>query len=272
MNKISKLIKRSIQYAFSIIAGLSTIAGLWGYTVKDINADLSWWKWGLILCAVFVVLAIGIYFLLKMASHGAYSTYINGKPVVIKIGDIFEESGWKVIPCNERFDTEVDDHIIAHNTLNGKMIDNHIEDIEALRAAIDMAATDKSKFIPHTAKGRTVYPLGRLIPYNDFLMLAFSHFDENETAYIGIGEYEQLLIRMWAEMRRVYAAKPINLPLIGGGVTTINGLPEKNYTELLKCMLCTLRSSKFQADRGITIVLTQDVIDQIDMNAIKEEF
>ena len=49
MNNINKLlIERSFQHAFSIIAGLSTIAGLWGYTIKDINDDLSWWKWGII--------------------------------------------------------------------------------------------------------------------------------------------------------------------------------------------------------------------------------
>lgn len=272
MKRIPKLIKRSIRYAFNFIGGLSTIAGLWGYTVKDINPNFSWLKWGLILCVVFVVLSIGIYLFLRESGHRAYSTVINGKPVVIKVGDIFEETGWKVIPCNERFDTEVDDHIIAHNTLNGKMIDNYVDDVEKLKETINNAAHDSSRFVPHNVNEKTVYPLGRIIPYKDFLMLAFSHFDENETAYIGIGEYEQLLIRMWVEIRRVYAVKPINLPLIGGGVTTINGLPEKNYSELLKCMLCTLRSSKFQADQGITIVLSQDVIDQIDMNMIKEEF
>lgn len=272
MKRIPKLIKRSFRYAFAFISGLSTIAGLWGYTVKDINEDFSWWKWGLIICGVFVVLSIVIYLFLRKSGHRAYSTVINGKPVVIKIGDIFEEAGWKVIPCNERFDTEVDDHIIAHNTLNGKMIDNYVDDVEKLKETINNAAYDSSRLVPHNVNEKTVYPLGRIIPYKDFLMLAFSHFDENETAYIGIGEYEQLLIRMWVEIRRVYAAKPINLPLIGGGVTTINGLPEKNYSELLKCMLCTLRSSKFQADQGITIVLSQDVIDQIDMNMIKEEF
>lgn len=272
MNKISKLIKRSIQYAFSIIAGLSTVAGLWGYTVKDINEDLSWWKWGIILLGIFALLTAIIYISLKKLSHKAYRTEINGKPVIIKTGDIFKDTGWKVIPFNERFDTVVDDHIIAHNTLNGKMIDYHVDDIEKLNAVISDAASEKSTFMPQTIKGRKVYPLGRLISYDDFLMLSFSHFDENETAYIGIGEYEQLLIRMWEEMRRVYAAKPINIPLIGGGVTTINGLPEKNYTELLKCILCTLRSSKFQADQGITVVLTQDAIDKIDMNVIREEF
>ncbi len=207
-----------------------------------------------------------------ITAHRSYKTTINGKPVVIKTGDIFKEPGWKLIPCNERFDTEVNDRIIAHNTLNGKMIDDHIDDLEALNTAIRAAADDKSAFGPHMAKGKLVYPLGRLIPYKDFLMLSFSHFDENETAYIGVGEYEQLLIRMWVEMRRVYAAKRINIPLIGAGVTTINGLPEKNYTELLRCVLCTLRSSMFQADQGVTIVLTRDSIGQIDMNAIKEEF
>lgn len=272
MNNINKLIERSFQHAFSIIAGLSTIAGLWGYTIKDINDDLSWWKWGIILLGIFAILSVIIYLLLKILSHRAYHTEINGKRVLIKTGDIFQESGWKVIPFNERFDTKVDDHIIAHNTLNGMMIDNYVDDVEKLKAVINDADNEKSTFVPHMVAGKKIYPLGRLIPYEDFLMLSFSHFDNNETAYIGIGEYEQLLMRMWEEMRRVYAAKPINLPLIGGGVTTINGLPEKNYTELLKCMLCTLRSSKFQADQGITIVLTQDVIDKIDMNVIREEF
>lgn len=272
MKQIPRTIKRSLTYAFTIITGISTIVGLWGYTVKDINPDLSWWKWGLILLGGFIILALFIFIILKKASHRAYSTSINGKPVTIKVGDIFAETGWKLIPCNERFDTQVDDRIIAHNTLNGKMIDDHVTDIEDLRSVIIAAKDGSSEFIPFTKGGKTVFPLGRLIPYKDFLMLAFSHFDENDTAYIGIGEYEQLLLRMWAEVRRVYAAKPVSLPLIGGGVTTIKGLPEKNYTALLKCMLCTLRSSKFQPDQGLTIILTQDVIDQIDMNEIKEEF
>lgn len=58
VNKTQKLIVRSFQYAFSVIAGLSTIAGLWGYTIKDINEDLSWWKWGIILLGIFAILSV----------------------------------------------------------------------------------------------------------------------------------------------------------------------------------------------------------------------
>ena len=272
MKRIPSIIRRSVQYAFSIIAGASAVAGLWGYTVRDISDKLEWWHWLLVIVGVFIALSIGIYFIIRAFSHRSFTTKINGKPVVIKVGDLFEAIGWKLIPCNERFDTQVDDTIIAHDTLNGKMIDSHISDMDDLKRIIAEAVNDNSPLKGKKENGRFVYPLGRVIPYQDFLMVAFSHFNEQNKAHIGIGEYEQLLIRMWAEIRRVYAAKPITIPLIGAGITDVEGVPEKNYTEFLKCILCTLRSSKFQPDKGITIVVTEDAMDKIDMNAIREEF
>lgn len=109
-----------------------------------------------------------------------------------------------------------------------------------------------------------------MISYKDYLLLAFSHFDKNETAYIDVGEYETLLFRMWSELRNVYMGKSISIPLLGGGVTTIKGKSEKNYTELLRCMLCTLRNSQFQPTQGITIVLTKSVMDKIDIVVYNE--
>lgn len=265
-------IKKSVQYSFSIVAGLSTIAGIWGYTVKDINPHWQWWKWGLILVVVFIVLSGIIYAIIRSLAHKPYKTSINGKPVEIKTGDLFAEKGWKVIPFNDRYDTQVDDVIIAHNSLNGKMIDSHVNDLKSLNDTILAAVNDTSEFKPKTVGGKATFPLGRLIAYGDFLMLSFSHFDKQNRAYIEIGEYEQMLIRMWAEMRRVYAAKHIVLPLIGSGITTIAGMPQKNYTEMLKCILCTLRGSHFQPDQGISVILTEEAMSNIDMSIIKEEF
>ena len=272
MKRLSRTIKMSIQYSFSIIAGLNTIAGLWGYAIKDINSSWSWWKRGLVLLVALIVLSAIIYGIICLSKHKPYRTVINGKSVEIMVGDLFSETGWKVIPFNDRFDTQVDDIIIAHNSLNGKMIDTYVSNMDELKTAIRSAPNDASKFKPVLSGDNYIYPLGRLIPYNDFLMLSFSHFDDQNQAYIGIGEYEQMLIRMWSEMRRVYAAKPISIPLIGTGITTIEGVSEKNYTELLKCILCTLRGSKFQPDQGIRIVLTNEAMEQIDMSIIKEEF
>ena len=44
---------------------------------------------------------------------------INATDVIIKYGDIFTQPGVKVIAFNEYFDTQVDDHVIAANSLNG---------------------------------------------------------------------------------------------------------------------------------------------------------
>ena len=271
--KIPVILKRSFQYSFAVVTLINTVAGVIGFTIRDFNEKLTWWHCLLILIAAYVVFTIPIYFAIRAYQHRSYKTKINGKPVTIKVGDLFEEPGWKVIPFNEYFDTQVDDRIIAHNSLNGMMIDDHIGNkLQDLNLAIEDAASASSKFLPMEVNGRKRYPLGRIIPYDSFLMLAFTHFDDQSIAYIGVGEYEQLLIRMWVEMRRVYMGKEIAFPLIGTGVTTIEGTTEKNYTELLRCMLCTLKSSKFQPQKGITIVLQADAMDQIDMNAIREEF
>lgn len=272
MKKIPVTIKKSLQYSFSIIAGASTITGIWGYTLKDFNEQLQWWQCGIILLVFFVIVSVIIFFILDKSKHKAYNTTVNGISVKIKVGDIFDEIGLKVIPFNERYDTEVDNIIIAHNSLNGKMIDKYVKDIEDLKSKIKLAQTDNSPLKPTRKNGKEIYPLGRIITYEDFLLLAFSHFNEKNEAYIGIGEYEKLLICMWSEIRRTYAARPIIIPLLGGGLTTIEGVQEKNYTEFVKCMLCTLRSSKFQPKEGITIILTKDAIEKIDMNLIKEEF
>ena len=277
LKKIPKTAKKSIQYSFSIIAGLNTIVGIWGYTIKDINNinpqwQLLWWECGLILLCAFIVLAIIFYCAFHLDRHRAYETTINGKTVVIKTGDIFEEEGWKVIPFNDRYDTQVDDVIIARNTLNGKMIEEHVKDLSDLKNTIESAANDASALKPKLSAGRRVYPLGRLIPYKDFLMLSLSHFDNQNRAFISTGEYEQMLIHLWSEMRRVYAAKPIAIPLIGGGITTIEGEPQKNYTEILKCILCTLRRSHFQPEQGIRIILTKELMKKIDINVIAEDF
>ena len=262
------IIKKSAKYAFAIVTGISTVASLCNYTLRDFGST-SFGVSALILFASYVVLWCGIFFWYFRERHKPYETKINGKRVQICIGDIFKEKGLKLIPFNERFDTQVDDIIIAHRTLNGMMVDFYVHDVESLVQHIENAGNDKTN-LKRNKKG--VYPLGRIIAYKDFLMLAFTHFDSENKAYINISEYEQVLLRMWSEIRRVYAGKEVILPLLGSGITNIDGAPCKNYTELLKCMLCTLKRSNFQPTSGIKIILTKDAINQIDMNKLREVF
>lgn len=266
------LLKQSALYSYMFITGISTMTGILGYTVKDVFKDISWWLCGLILLSLFFIVSLIIYIILIILNRKGISTTINGVNICIKNGDLFNIDGLKIIPFNERFDTKVDDIIISHDSLNGQMIDKYIEDLKDLNKAIRDAKKDSSKLVPEKVGENYVYPLGRIIKYNDYLMLSMSHFDAQNRAYINIHEYETMLSNMWDEIRRVYAGKKIVMPLIGSGITTINGVKEKNNTILLKCILCTLRRSRFQPKNGIEIILTQDTIDKIDLVRIKEEF
>lgn len=272
MKLISSIVKKSIHYAFSIVTIASTIASLCGYSIRDINKGFHWWQWLIFLILSFIGLSIIVYFSICALRHRSFFTKINGKSVIVKVGDIFEAEGWKLIPCNERFDVQVDDKVIAHNTLNGTMIDRYVTNLSELKTTIAEAQNDNSLLKGKKTNEQIIYPLGRIIPYRDFLMLAFSHFDKQNKAYIEIGEYEMLLFRMWVEIRRIYAAKPIVIPLLGTGITNIEGMQEKDYTQFLKCILCTLKRSGFQPEKGITIILTTEAMEKVDMNVIRSEF
>lgn len=265
--------KHSVHIAFDIVAGISTIVGIWGFTLRDISEKMAWWQCLLILIAAFLIISVICRGIIEGKKHQSYETSIHGKKVVIKEGNIFEEDGLKVIPFNEYFDTLVDDIVISSRSLNGKMIKDYVSDIEELNQTIISAKNDVVSIgCPVDVDGRSRYPLGRIIKYQGFAMLAFSHFNAQNEAYISIGDYEKCLFNMWRELRRVYASEHIVIPLIGSGITTIEGVQTKNNTELLKCILCSLRGSKFIPDNGVTIVLTKETINEIDMNRIREEF
>lgn len=119
-----------------------------------------------------------------------------------------------------------------------------------------------------TKAGKICYPLGRIIVYQDYLLLAFSHFENNQ-AKLSHNDYEICLRAMWNEISRVYANKPIAIPLLGGGITRIT---DKNEFNLLRCILCTLKTSNAPIYQPITIVLTRETIDKINLYDIKKIF
>lgn len=266
------IIKKSLYYSFAIVTGISTIASILGYSLKDLFKNHEIMKSSLTLIIIFLIVSSIIILILFVLNHKGFTTVINGKEIAIRNVNIFTVPGLKVIPFNERFDTKVDDVVISHDSLNGIMIDNHVTSIDDLNNEIKKASDEKVELAPIKKKNMIIYPLGRIIKYNDFLMLAMSHFDNQNQAYINANEYESMLTNMWYEIRRVYAGKKIVIPLIGSGITTMTGIKEKNNTMLLKCMLCTLKRSRFQPKNGITIVLTDEAMKSIEMVKIKEEF
>jgi hypothetical protein len=195
---------------------------------------------------------------------------IRGINVTVKQGDIFRADGWKLIPFNEYFDTQVDDVIIAKSSLNGIFIEKYVTSIEDLKSAI--AVDDRSPLPRHASPDgtKTRYELGTVKTYQDsYMLLALTHFNEQHEAHTNRAEYEQTLRAMWKEIGRVYAGKPITIPLIGAGLTRLDDMATKPNAELLKCIICTLQTSTVTFNAPITILLTENALKTINLYELK---
>ena len=264
--------QKSISIALAVIASISTVCSVIGFSIRDIHQSLSWWICLIILLIAYVILTVIIRIIIERVNRRPVSLSVNGNQVEIKTGDIFSEKGLKLIPFNEYFDTTVDDVIISKSTLNGMFLTQYINDIYALKKSIENAANEKTELTAEKANGRLKYPLGRIILYNEYLLLSFSHFNEQNEAHIDVVDYEQCLFRMWNEIRRTYSGRAIVIPLIGSGITTFDGINKKDNVSLLKCILCTLKSSGVQLNNKVTIILTESVQKTINLDIIRKEF
>ena len=264
--------KDSISVGLAIFATVETF-----FAITNINLASCWgdWKWYEKLLCILLLFSFVVFiiFLLKNGKvKRGISININGITVNIKVGDIFKAKGWKIISFNEYYDTIVDDIIIAHNTINGKFIDNYVSDINELNKTIQNTDTDintnHKRFIKKSTK-RTAFPLGRIIVYkNEWMLLSFAHFDQNQV-HLTQKDYEECLRIMWNEISRIYANRQINVPLLGSGIARFDDAPNKSKSSLLKCMLCTLKNSRATINQPINILLTKEVLEELNIYELK---
>lgn len=145
---------------------------------------------------------------------------VEGSNVSIEVGDIFAQSGLKVIAFNEYFDTQVDNNIIAETSLNGIFIKSHLLiPVNELDEHIENYAFDDSELLDiveaRKEGKRKKYQLGTICVFKDFLLTAFSKFDENNKAVLTMPEYLEFLINFWDKVNNVYAQKSVSTTIFG---------------------------------------------------------
>lgn len=202
---------------------------------------------------------------------------INNSTLEIGIGDIFEESDFKVIAFNEYFDTQVDDIIIRKESLNGQYLIRNYPDVSALDALIsaDTHAQEHSEEDCDRKVGKTTkYKLGTIIKNQDYFLLAFTHFDKDNRAFLDIDDYISCLMNMWNECDIHYGGQTVVLPLLGSGITRFHGYENITDQELLELLIWTFKVSRirFQYPARVKILLTQNCMDKINLYEIKKRF
>ena len=272
MKKASFFDRRIVDHFLKIISVISTILSL---AVLFIDIPI---KCKFIFGWIFLGLLALIYLIIWYWSNNLNEIEINieGSKVTIKVGDIFQQSGLKAIAFNEHFDTQVDDKIIAEKSLNGIFIKKHLDSsVSDLDRYIENYSFEGNEVLERNlgrTLGKTVrYKIGTICPYKDYLLTAFSKFDENNRAQLTMPEYLEFLINFWDNVNKLYAQQNVSTPIFGSGITRIKGHKTISDEDLLKIMLWTFRISemRFKYPAKLTVVVHKAKIEKINLLDIK---
>lgn len=218
-----------------------------------------------------VVVLLLLYLAMWLSANRATfkSINIDGSPLEVKIGDIFQQGELRVINFNEYFDTIADDKLIAKTSLNGIFLEKHVQDI----AALDKAIEDDSHLAEMRISDNTNRPTGKKIQYElgsihvsgDNLLVAFSKFNKDDMAQLSMREYVNCLMTFWNEVDRVYAGRSVAIPLMGAGITRFKDA-NVSEQELLNLLIWSFKVSrvKFKHPAKVTIIIHESVKDKIN--------
>ncbi|GKV75916.1 hypothetical protein PEC106568_10900 [Pectobacterium carotovorum subsp. carotovorum] len=257
-----------LKYASGITGIIAAVVLFWDIPDKLKNPS------GIICIIILVIVYILIWF--KANKIKSIDLSVEGSTVTIKTGDIFTEQGFKVIAFNEYFDTKVDDRIISRNSLNGifinrymscsvEQLDEHIENYDFSREEILSVNTERS------SKKKQKYELGTICVWNEYLLTAFSKFNEYNEARLTMPEYLGFLINFWDRVNRVYAQQSVSVPIFGSGITRIKEHKNISDEDLLKIMLWTFRISemRFTHPAKLSIIVHNSKINKINLFALQ---
>lgn len=267
-----KGVRNKFWVYFSVISGILSFILLFNIVPEEYKECLKYFGY----LSFFTLIIIYLIIWYRANKLTSINIDIDGSNVNIKCGDLFSEDGLKTIAFNEYFDTIVDDKIISNKSLNGIFINKYFSGkIKELDDFI-VEKSDELDVINNQVNrrlgGKTVqFKLSTIFVYDEFILTAFSKFDEHNKATLTMPEYIEFLINFWDRVNRVYAQKTVSVPVFGSGITRIKEHKNISDEDLLKIMLWTFKLSemKFKHPAKLTIVIHKDKIGQINLFNIK---
>ena len=267
--KVPLFSKKVITKWLEIIAIISTIPSLFFISVEmPQNLQILY---AVITTLVLIILYVTIWICANLKRKTILT--INNSNIIIKFGDLFDQDGLKVISFNEYFDTKVDNKIIAESSLNGIYLSNNFNRNQIKKLDQEIANDTHLKSRENginngRTNGKKVrYKLGSVFLNGDFLLVAFSRFNDENMAELTLKEYVQSMISFWDEVNRIYAGRSVSIPLMGCGITRYKDVDDIQPQELLKIIVWTFRISriKFKHPATASIIIHDSLFDQIKL-------
>lgn len=172
-------------------------------------------------------------------------TIINGTNYSVKIlyGNIFDvKKGKKIIPFDECFTVNVGDkpeninpssvcgQYIQKYSLNKSIMDELIKKSHLQKLSTDSMYHNMNR-----------YESGKLVVNGDYLLMAFAKLDGSGKGYLSYNDYLKCLTVLWDEIDKYYGGEDVYIPILGSGVTRMDGSDDMTSQELLEIIITSYK-------------------------------
>lgn len=267
-----RLLDRQLSKKYlEVLTGISVVSSFVFYSITIPDCIKSQVGYSLLLSLLIIYLMMW-----KIANKQTETSLnINNSILQVKMGNIFNENGFKVIAFNEYFDTKVDNRIISETSLNGIYLKSKVENIKVLDELISNNTNLNKKVLESNEKRhdgkKKRYALGTIFQNDDYLLTAFSKFDEENRAYLTMQDYINCLLNFWNELDVLYAGRSVSIPLLGSGITRIRENITISEQELLELLIWSFKVSriKFSYPSQVSIIVHESIKDKINFYKLK---
>lgn len=258
------------------LAALSSCATLLGLTLlKGSFIENLQTSSGIIIFLSIILLCV-YYACIMSNKKSAVSFQLNQQfKLTIEKGDLFSKKGIIVIPVNEYFDTHVGDGIVSPSTVHGMFINRYFADnIAELENQIQRELENKeSKEHINRPIGREEkYELGTCINIklngNTYVLLALTHFDKDNHAYVDKREFPVILDKLFEHLRPLSVESPVYMPLIGTGLSRLKRPHQRVLNFIVDAI--DFKYSDKDFPKGINIEIYS--LDEVNLNKLESHF
>lgn len=196
--------------------------------------------------------------------------------IIVLFGDLFQQDGLRAISVNEFFDSKLGKPV-SESSLHGmflnKCFGGHPEtfdkEVENQLCELEYQAVERPE-------GKTRrYPVGATVlitvDKERYIAVALTNTDPITCkASADVTMMWTALHGLWARARVECGGKPLNLPLIGSGLSGI-GLPTRDLVNLIILSAITETKEKMITNH-IRLVLPRDRYEEIDLRDVKKHW
>jgi len=196
--------------------------------------------------------------------------------IKVLFGDIFKQEGWRVIAVNDFFDSIVDGHHIAPNTLHGQMLSNYWGGNTAdWDAQIENAIGDyHHEEVDRPTGKRKRFSLGTTartsIKSDQFLCVALGATNTELEVHATSEEFLLATKKMLRKARSFCSGEPLSIPIMGSGLLRIG----VKFNILVHLILLAVfeETKKSKITNEIRIVIYDGDYSNIDILALEKEW